>query len=69
MLGSQLTSLQGHLEVVRLLMRGAMINVRDKSGWTPLHRAAARGHTEVVRFLLEQDADIDAVNSSGDTPL
>ncbi|VDM03821.1 unnamed protein product [Schistocephalus solidus] len=35
-----------HLET--LLSSGLSANVRDHAGWTPLHEAALRGHTEVT---------------------
>lgn len=37
-----------------------LINGR-RSGYTPLQQAAAAGHLSVARFLLEHNADIDAV--------
>jgi len=40
---------------------------RKKS--TPLHRASAMGHVEVVRTLLEHGADMTAQNEDGSTPL
>lgn len=38
-------------------------------GWTPLHLAAYFGHGDVVKFLLSRDADVNAINENGDTPL
>ena len=34
-----------------------------------LHTAAEKGHLERVKLLVEQGADKDKGNSSGDTPL
>lgn len=42
---------------------------KSNLGWTPLHLASYFGHKPVVEFLLDQGADINAVNDSGDTPL
>jgi ankyrin repeat protein len=43
----------GHLELVQLLVQhGAMIDVRDKSGNTPLCWAASHGKHEVVNYIL-----------------
>lgn len=42
---------------------------KSNLGWTPLHLASYFGHKTVVEFLLDQGADINAVNDSGDTPL
>lgn len=61
------SALHGELPVVQALVaRGAEVN---KTGWTPLHWAAANGHAEVVRFLLEKHAYIDAESPNGTTPL
>jgi ankyrin repeat protein len=44
----------GHIEVgVPLLERGAGIEAQVNDGGTPLHIAAAQGHSEVVELLLE----------------
>lgn len=60
-------ALHGELVVVRdLVGRGAEVN---KTGWTPLHWAAANGHADVVRFLLEHHAYIDAESPNETTPL
>lgn len=62
-----LASLQGLAPLVRqLVARGADVN---KPGWAPLHYAATRGHLEIMRFLLEQHAYIDAASPNGSTPL
>jgi serine/threonine-protein phosphatase 6 regulatory ankyrin repeat subunit B len=39
--------------VQRLLSNGADINARDKEGTTALLRATIKGHTEIVKLLLE----------------
>ena len=36
--------------------------------WTPLHLAYLYGHTHIAQCLIQHDADVDAVNSYGDTP-
>ena len=41
----------------------------NKTGWTALHYAATNGHLTLIRFLLEQNAYIDAEAPSGTTPL
>jgi hypothetical protein len=52
---------QGHLEVVRLLLKyGADVNARS-GGWTPLPLALANGvTTEVARLLVAHGADVNA---------
>ena len=49
---------EGHVEVVRELLRGgASVDQADKNGGTPLYMASARGHVEVVHELLAAGAD------------
>lgn len=38
-------------------------------GCTPLHRAASTGNSELCELLIEEGADVDAVDKSGQTPL
>lgn len=45
------------------------VNEKDSDGITPLHLAAQLGNIEFVMALLERDADIDAEDNSGRTPL
>jgi hypothetical protein len=42
-----------------LLATGLDVNWHNKQGATPLHVAACDGHTNVVRMLLEQGAEVD----------
>lgn len=37
-----------------------LVRLTDKQGWTGLHAAAQRGHTEIVRLLLQHGADPNA---------
>lgn len=47
-----------------------LVNSRDKEGReTPLHLAAARGHTDVVRWLVQHGADVNARCYNEFTPL
>ena len=45
------------------------INVQDEQGFTPLHLASGKGHTEIVEFLLNHGADIESEIRVGETPL
>lgn len=38
---------------------------RDRAGYTALHYAARAGHHDVVQYLLEEGAPVDATTSSG----
>jgi ankyrin repeat protein len=52
-----------------LLAKGAQVN---RSGWTPLHYAAAGGSEEIARLLIARKAKLDAVSpreSGAYTPL
>lgn len=40
---------------VKLVENSADINISDKRGATPLHRAASKGNIEVLKFLLAQE--------------
>ena len=46
-----------------------VVNVRDSSNLTPLHYASLYGHTEIVKILIENNADIDAKDTYDQTPL
>ena len=39
------------------------------TGWTPLHEACNHGHVQVVIYLLEKGANVNAEGMGGDTPL
>lgn len=47
----------GQLEVLQILRNKIDIDVTDDKNWTALLYATAQGHIEVVRFLLEEEAD------------
>jgi uncharacterized protein len=49
-----------------LIERGADVN---KTGWTPLHYAATKGHLAIMKLLLEHHAYIDAESPNKTTPL
>lgn len=55
----------------KLLEYKANVNISDKRGATPLHRAASKGNLEIVRLLIEgeQPLSINARDVYGCTPL
>ncbi|KAK9874503.1 hypothetical protein WA026_002854 [Henosepilachna vigintioctopunctata] len=57
----------------KILSKGADPNITDMDGNTALHLLAFRKHTEkmeeFVRLLMEYDADINAINEEGHTPV
>ena len=57
--------------VKRLLAAGADINAIGTNGWTPLHMAAARGHVEKCRLLIEAGANVNRRKEidASETPL
>ncbi len=62
--------LAGRTEVVRLLLSsGARVGTRDVEGRTLLHIAARYGYDGIAGLLLAADAEVDAVDGSGHTPL
>lgn len=46
---------------------GVDVNARDHDGYNALHHAAARGDTELVRYLVEKGADVMAISRRGQT--
>jgi ankyrin repeat protein len=62
-----LASFKQSTELVKLLVRkGAMINVEDSYGYTPLFYS---GSGTISQFLIKNGADINAVNDYGETAL
>ena len=62
-----LAALKGQFEITqKMIQKGADVN---KVGWTPLHYAASTGQVNVMSFLLENYAYIDAASPNGTTPL
>ncbi|MGO4302091.1 ankyrin repeat domain-containing protein [Cupriavidus sp. RAF12] len=63
-----MASLQGELDMVKLMVDGMEAEI-NKKGWAPLHYAATNGHNDVVKYLVDHAAYIDAESPNGTTPL
>lgn len=62
-----LAAIKGRLDWVQALVaHGALIN---EPGWSALHYAAAGPNEQVVRWLVQQGAELDARSPNGTTPL
>lgn len=62
-----MAALKGDMDgATMLLERGAQVN---KSGWTPLHYAAAGPEPRLVRLLIDRGAELNAPSPNGTTPL
>lgn len=63
----------GSVEAAELLLEYGADLEQHSGGETALHHAAMRGHVDLVRFLLERDADVHALgyrqDRAGRTPL
>ncbi|HIE93626.1 MAG TPA: ankyrin repeat domain-containing protein, partial [Acidobacteria bacterium] len=58
------------LAAVKLMLElGDVVTTVDANGDTALHGAVIRGSGPLVRFLLDQGADLEASNEKGWTPL
>ncbi len=62
-----LAAFNGDLELAsQMIQKGADVN---KTGWTPLHYAATKGHLPLMKLFIENHAYIDAESPNGSTPL
>jgi len=53
-----------------LIAKGADLNIRDKSGNTPLHSAATlHSTTNTIQLLIDKGAKVNSRNEKGETPL
>jgi len=61
----------GDYELVDRLLSSnpALVNARDKYGFTPLHGVVGEHHFEMAEYLISKGADVTAKNDSGITPL
>ncbi len=61
----------GDLEQVQAIVarHPEAVNEKDEYGFTALHGLAEEEHYDIVRFLIEHGADVNAQNEDGITPL
>ena len=63
-------SFEGHLQVVRYLLRHCVdVDFRNSGDYTPLSLASWRGHRDVVQCLLDHGADMELSDKFHNTPL
>nr|XP_015840058.1 PREDICTED: ankyrin repeat domain-containing protein 7-like [Tribolium castaneum] len=55
--------------VVDLIRLQADLNHKNINGYTPLHAAARNGHLFVVQLLIENGADLGAIDNFGNNAL
>ncbi len=60
---------EGSIDEVNSLLEKVDINVNDKDGYTPLHVACIKSHTEIAMVLIEKGADVNICDKNGCTPL
>jgi ankyrin repeat protein len=62
----------GQFEVARyLVLKGANVNLPSNNGFNvfPIHSAAAGNYTDIVRLLIDNDANVNVKQQAGVTPL
>uniref|UniRef100_A0AC35TW30 ANK_REP_REGION domain-containing protein n=1 Tax=Rhabditophanes sp. KR3021 TaxID=114890 RepID=A0AC35TW30_9BILA len=59
----------GHINIVRQLIEDSDVDESDNEGWSALLNAAANGHTDICKMLIENGASIDLADLMGWTPL
>ncbi|CAD6197565.1 unnamed protein product [Caenorhabditis auriculariae] len=61
----------GRTELVRYLVGLAQVNIlhQNKNGQTSLHYAASKNHREILKILLDAEADVNVADKYGATAL
>lgn len=64
---------KGHVPIVELILehdkQKSLLNLKDVTGATPLHRATAIGKVKIMQLLIEKGARVNVQNSAGETPV
>ncbi|KAJ3393865.1 hypothetical protein HDU84_000828 [Entophlyctis sp. JEL0112] len=60
----------GNLDLVTAYVESNMFNINCKgqNDWTPLHEAVSVRRTDVAKYLIQSNANIDALNKMQETP-
>ena len=64
--------LEGRMNIVELIVNHSNpidLDCKTSRGDTPLHNATEKGNSEVVEYLIEKGANVNAKNNSRNTPL
>jgi len=64
-----LAAAEGSWGVLEVLVNKSDVNVTDDSGSAALHYAAGMGREEVAGLLMKYNADVNAKNNRGETPI
>jgi ankyrin repeat protein len=60
----------GNPETVALLLaQGVDLNAPGEFGWSPLHLAARKGYSDIMKLLIDAGADINQTDAAGLTAL
>mmetsp|Transcript_7159 Transcript_7159/g.8293 ORF Transcript_7159/g.8293 Transcript_7159/m.8293 type:complete len:475 (+) Transcript_7159:72-1496(+) len=64
---AHLAAQEGDIETLKIEVKKkkGIVHTRDKNGWMPIHEGARGGHLEVVKYLVNNGADINAITTSG----
>ena len=62
---------EGNLNLLQSSINSLQLtyNVADENGYTLLHAAASYNQLEIIKFLLGQNSNINAIDNDGDTAL
>ncbi len=56
-------------DVKNVIKEGANVNIKNKNGETPLHRAVRLHYIELAETLINYGADVNTEDEHGITPL
>ena len=52
-------------KIALLIEKGALVDMRDESGMTPLFFAAVNGHKDCMELLIDHNADVNCRDTEG----